>query len=113
MISRILSDSVTTMGYDPVKGKWVKRRDCCNVQNVRFAGRDFHLLYKDRYYFVAVESGKDMYTVWYVKEEGLLPGEALSIFRKGFTKKGITPEMVDSFLENPPLYAEKYGTPAK
>ena len=75
--------------------------------------REFFLLYKNGVYFVATEHGNDISSVYLKKEyedgDKILPGEVVGLFRKEYLKNGITPEMLDLFLESPPKYREKLG----
>ena len=99
--------------YDVKKGAWVRHKDYEYLQSLRFANREFHLVYKNGYYFVCTDKGGDIASLYYKKEvengEKIFPGEVVSLFRKNYLKHKITDEMVDMFLDNPPSYEEKYG----
>ncbi len=99
--------------YDIRKGEWVRRKDYEYLQNLRFANREFYLVYKNGYYFMCTDRGNDIASVYYKKEvedgEKIFPGEVVSLFRKNYLKRGITDEMVDLFLDSPPSYDKKYG----
>ena len=103
--------------YSTKKNCWCKCGDCDLLQNLRFANREFYLTYKKGCYFICTEKGRDIASVFRMKEgEGagkVLPGEVVSEFRKGYLKNGITPEMVDLFLEKPEEYRIKYKKPAQ
>ena len=98
--------------YSVKKGGWSTYGDCDLLQNLRFANREFYLVYKKGCYFMCTDKGKSIASVYYKKEiedgDKILPGEVVSLFRKNYLKNGITPEMVELFLEDPVSYQEKY-----
>ncbi len=108
-----IGDTVTLLRYDVTKKEWVRSRNYDVLQNLRFANREFYLLYKDNQYCMATYGGKSLYCVWkkseYIgKHDSLFPGEATSEFRKGFMKNKITNEMVDMLINEPESYKKAY-----
>ena len=98
--------------YNVKKGEWCTHRDYDLLQSLRFVNREFYLVYKNGYYFVCADKGKDIASVYYKKEvedgDKILPGEVVSLFRKNYLKNGITPDMLELFLEDPVSYQKKY-----
>lgn len=97
--------------YNAKKGEWCTHKDYDLLQSLRFANREFYLVYKNGYYFVCTDKGKGMASVYYKKEvedgDKILPGEVVSLFRKNYLKNGITPDMLELFLEDPVSYQNK------
>ena len=98
--------------YSAKKDTWFTYRDCDLLQNFRFANREFYLVYKNGRFFVCAEKKGDPVSVYTQKEgdgnEKKLPGEIVSEFRKKYLKNGITPEMLETFLDNPVKYDREY-----
>ena len=98
--------------FIPEEMKWKTFRDYEIKQNLRFMNHEFYLLWKDGVYFVAVERGKELKSVYlkneYDGEYKLFPGEVVAMFRKEYLKRGITSEMLDLFLDDPQEYRKKY-----
>ena len=99
--------------FNREKGEWVTYRDCEFLQNLKFAGREFYLVYKNGCFFICTDKGDDLVSVYLKKEmDGgykTLPGEVVSEFRKKYLKLGVTSEMFELFLDNPVKYQKKYG----
>lgn len=108
-----IGDTIVLLRYDISKKEWVRTRDYTLLQNLRFANREFYLLYKDDYYFIATYGGKNLYSVWkkpeYIgKNDAILPGEAASEFRRGFVKNKVTNEMIEMMINDPEGYKSAY-----
>lgn len=105
-------DFVSMFSYDLEAGKWQCRRNCEVLQNFMFAGKKFYLLCRGNYYYAGLDTGKKIVMVWKMsgnEENGsMLPGEIVSVFRKGYSKNKITSEMLDTFLNNPDDYKKQY-----
>lgn len=94
--------------YDLKKHEWALKRDYELYQNFKFAGREFFVTKKGKYYFVCTDWKNDsLYALMHYSEHdteenrALSPGEIASSFRKSLLSKKISEENIVNFLTNP------------
>ena len=95
--------------YDIDKKTWVLRKDHDLLQNFKFAGIEFYLVYKQVIYFICVMTPKnDLFSLVYRKEKEnglkLTPGEIVSDFRKNFLKHNVDKTLIENYFQDPLKY---------
>lgn len=107
----LLTHTVEFYHYNKEKEKRVKSSATLH-SSFLFSKNDFALVEWKNYYFVCVIVDGNPISVWNHKKEKdgaiVLPGEAISLFRKGYIKNNITQDMLELFIKDPAGYEAKY-----
>lgn len=93
--------------YFPRKEDKRKKANGLIKSSFVFSFNEFYLLQANNSFVVCVQKDGELFLVWKTPINDMLPGEAISEFRKKYIKNGLTKESVDKFLENPSKYHGK------